>query len=99
MRFEDVQLLANVYMSRSVSNLGPNMDDLTSEIKRRGLKLNNPIPIDKHFPCYKVTTNVITSEDPDAVVIEETDNVDARNIVMAFADGSVRLENRPVPRN
>jgi hypothetical protein len=94
LRFADVELLATIYIDQTTSNRSPTMDDLTVEIKRRGLKLHNPSPLDAMLPCYKVVASGSNLADPDAVIIEETDNVKANNVVKAFADGHVTMENR-----
>ena len=70
------------------------MDNLLLEIRRRGFKLNNPIPIDSKLPCYEIVAGGANFRDPDAIIIEETVNVNAENIVRAFVDGSVKVENR-----
>lgn len=92
--FEDVEMLANAYKTLSISNQSLTMDDLISEINRRGFKLNNPIPLNRHLPCYKVAASSVNLNDAATIIIEETDNVNAKNRVMAFSDGAISVENK-----
>ena len=95
MRFEDVGLLTDVYNDKSSSNQFVTINDLISEIKKRGLKLNNPIPIDPTRPSYEILSNdQVAIHFEAAIVIEETDNVNDQRIrVRSHRDGSVSAEN------
>ena len=94
-RVEDVGLLTSTYLRLAKTGSPPAMSNLLSDIRRRGLKLNNPIPRDTSIPCYQIVTNATISNylgHPDVVIIEENDNVaDPIGRVRGLADGSVAL--------
>jgi hypothetical protein len=77
------------------AGMQPNMSNILSAIKSRGLKLNNPISRDTNSPCYLVVADGSIkdyTEHPETVIIEENDNVtDTTEHVCERADGGIVL--------
>lgn len=97
LRFEDVELLTEIYGGQLSTNPSPTMADLMHELSRRGLKLNEPLAKNTNIQCYEVLTDSRTnghSNNLSSIIIKETDNVNARDVVEARADGSISVESR-----
>lgn len=96
LRIADVKTLLDAYGQFVQSNTVSPMPDLSSILKDKSISLHNPIAKDRSLPCYQVAPGAGSGESaPDAVVIEETDNVrDANLRVRGYADGSIRVERR-----
>jgi len=65
-------------------------------LAKRGVSVWFPRVKDPARPCYRVLPlgGASGSNDPNAVLLEETENVRGRGVVRAHADGSVKLEPR-----
>lgn len=97
-RFADVSALTAAYAEvPSAKDIG----DLFAVLKRENIKLYNPIPQDPSKPCYRLASSAIglqgktpSDENPNSVLIEETNVTDSRLIVMSLRDGSVMARSR-----
>ncbi|MCK9315805.1 MAG: hypothetical protein M0Q48_06645 [Verrucomicrobia bacterium] len=94
LRVADMTMLLDAYNLFSQTNSSPPlMSDLCSVLSQQGKVLNNPIAIDTNLPCYHVVpkTNILGETHPDAILIEETDNIADENLrFRGYGDGSIQ---------
>lgn len=94
MRMTDMTMLLDAYNLFSQTNSSPPlMSDLCSLLSQQGKVLNNPIALDTNLHCYHVVpkTNILGETHPDAILIEETDNIADYNLrFRGYGDGSIQ---------
>jgi len=95
-RIADMKALLEAYRDVAVSNALPQMPDLQVVLERKNISLHNPIPKDRSLQSHRIVATAGADErTPDAVLVDETDNVrDAKLRVRGYADGSIRVERR-----
>lgn len=88
-RIEDVRRLTEAYFeSTNVTSI----EEVIDFLRRKGVKLNNPIAEDPSQPCYRLVINGQAEEI--TTLIEETNVRDKHWIVRSFTDGSVVVMKR-----
>jgi hypothetical protein len=96
-RMQDVRMLTITYFESAKTNEPNNISELISTLNSKHIILNNPIPKDRSFDCYRLVylgtnNNCIT---PNTVLIEETTNVnDDKSIIKSYMDGSIVVLER-----
>jgi hypothetical protein len=94
---QDVRMLTITYFESAKTNEPNNISELISTLNSKHIILNNPIPKDRSFDCYRLVylgtnNNCIT---PNTVLIEETTNVnDDKSIIKSYMDGSIVVLER-----
>ena len=67
------------------------IEEVTSLLARRGVKLHNPIPQDHTKPCYRLNTDGLNGRS--WILIEEVNVTDANSRVVGGIDRSVMMVN------
>lgn len=95
LRMEDVKEITIAYNEMSFKGgTNINYSTIITALQQKGIKLNNPIPIDKTKPCYEVVypQSVVIRGKTNIIVVIENENAASIPKVRSYDTGLITIE-------